>query len=143
MPFRPVQRCVPPVPCPSKPRHVAYVQHGTNALQHVFRDHFSQSAAEYDSRYAKELGNFRLERAVFSLFLSRHSRSHERRGPADAELARRARFTAFATHADMIASCPPRIPKHLLARRRRDIVGCNCIPPSTVRQTACFGGVRR
>jgi hypothetical protein len=53
---------VPPVPSPSKPTHPAYAQHGTNTLQHVFRDHFSQFAAEYDSRYASELGNFRLER---------------------------------------------------------------------------------
>ena len=28
----------------------------------MFRDHFSRFAAEYDSRYAKDLGNFRLER---------------------------------------------------------------------------------
>jgi hypothetical protein len=30
--------------------------------QRVFRDHFGRFAAEYDSHYAKELGNFRLER---------------------------------------------------------------------------------
>ena len=28
----------------------------------VFRDHFARFAADYDSRYAKDLGNFRLER---------------------------------------------------------------------------------
>jgi hypothetical protein len=28
----------------------------------VFRDHFSSFAADYDTRYAKELGNFRIER---------------------------------------------------------------------------------
>jgi hypothetical protein len=53
---------VPPVPSLSKPTHLAYVQRGTNTIQHVFRDHFSRFAAEYDSCYAKELGNFRIER---------------------------------------------------------------------------------
>ena len=28
----------------------------------MFRDHFARFAADYDSRYAKDLGNFRLER---------------------------------------------------------------------------------
>jgi hypothetical protein len=28
----------------------------------VFRDHFASFAAYYDARYAKELGNFRIER---------------------------------------------------------------------------------
>ncbi len=39
-----------------------YVQRGVNTLQQVFRDHFARFAAEYDSRYAKDLGNFRIER---------------------------------------------------------------------------------
>jgi hypothetical protein len=43
------------------PRAV-YAQRGTNTLQHVFRDHFASFAADYDVRYAKELGNFRIER---------------------------------------------------------------------------------
>jgi hypothetical protein len=38
----------------------------------VFRDYFGRFAAEYDSRYAKELGNFRIERItrVATRFLS-------------------------------------------------------------------------
>ena len=40
----------------------AYVQRGVNTLQQVIRDHFARFAAEYDSRYAKDLGNFRLVR---------------------------------------------------------------------------------
>ena len=40
----------------------SYVQRGVNTLQHVFRDHFARFAADYDSRYAKDLGDFRLER---------------------------------------------------------------------------------
>ena len=42
---------------PPKPTHLAYAQRGTNTLQHLLR-----FAADYDSRYAKELGNFRMER---------------------------------------------------------------------------------
>ncbi len=34
----------------------------TNTLQQVLRDHFARFAAVYDSRYAKDLGSFRLER---------------------------------------------------------------------------------
>ena len=41
---------------------VAHAQRGTNTLQHVFQDHFSSFAANYDARYAKELGNFRIEK---------------------------------------------------------------------------------
>ena len=44
------------------PSQASYVQRGVNTLQHVFRDHFARFAADYDSRYAKDLGNFRLER---------------------------------------------------------------------------------
>ena len=40
----------------------SHVQRGVNTLQQVFRDHFARFAAEYDSRYAKDLANFRLER---------------------------------------------------------------------------------
>jgi hypothetical protein len=36
----------------------SYLQRGVNTLQHVFRDHFARFAAGYDSRYAKDLGNF-------------------------------------------------------------------------------------
>jgi hypothetical protein len=53
---------MPPVAVAAGPVPLAYAQRGTNVLQHVFRDHFGRFAAEYDSRYAKELGNFRLER---------------------------------------------------------------------------------
>jgi len=35
---------------------------GHQHLQRVFRDHFASFAADYDARYAKELGNFRIER---------------------------------------------------------------------------------
>lgn len=34
----------------------------TNTLQYSFRDHFGGFAAHYESRYVKELGNFRIER---------------------------------------------------------------------------------
>ena len=47
---------------PSVSSRPAYAQRGTNILQHVFRDHFASFASEYDARYAKELGNFRIER---------------------------------------------------------------------------------
>jgi hypothetical protein len=39
-----------------------YAQRSTNTLQRVFRDHFNRFAGEYDQHYAKELGNFRIER---------------------------------------------------------------------------------
>jgi len=51
-----------PAPAPANPSRLAYAQRGTNTLQQVFRDNFGRFAAEYDSRYAKELGNFRMER---------------------------------------------------------------------------------
>ncbi len=60
-PDRAVPACVLPVPASSKPTHLAYAQRGTSALQHIFRDHFGRFAAEYDSRYASELGKFRIE----------------------------------------------------------------------------------
>ena len=44
------------------PSQASYVQRGVNTLQQVFRDHFARFAADYDSRYAKGLGNFRIER---------------------------------------------------------------------------------
>jgi hypothetical protein len=47
---------------PSVSPRAVYVQRGTNILQHVFRDHFASFAVDYEARYAKELGNFRLER---------------------------------------------------------------------------------
>jgi hypothetical protein len=47
---------------PSVSPRAVYAQRGTNTLQHVFRDHFASFAADYDVRYAKELGNFRIER---------------------------------------------------------------------------------
>lgn len=47
---------------PSVSPRAAYTQRGTNTLQRVFRDHFASFAADYDERYAKELGNFRIER---------------------------------------------------------------------------------
>jgi len=53
---------MPPVAVAAGPAPLAYAQRGTNTLQHLFRDHFGRFAAEYDSRYAKELGNFRMER---------------------------------------------------------------------------------
>jgi hypothetical protein len=53
---------MPLVAVAARPAPLAYGQHGTNILQHVFRDHFGPFVAEYDSRYAKEMGNFRLER---------------------------------------------------------------------------------
>ncbi len=53
---------MPPVSAAADPTPLAYVQRGTNILQHVFRDHFARFAVQYDSCYAKELGNFRLER---------------------------------------------------------------------------------
>ena len=40
----------------------SYLQRGTSILQQVLRDHFERFAANYDSRYAKDLGNFRLDR---------------------------------------------------------------------------------
>jgi hypothetical protein len=46
---------------PISPRAV-YAQRGTNILQHVFKDHFTCFAADYDARFAKELGYFRIER---------------------------------------------------------------------------------
>ncbi len=52
---------MPPLPAPSSAPRLAYLQRGTSTIQHVFRDHFGRFAAEY-SYYAKELGNFRLER---------------------------------------------------------------------------------
>jgi len=62
-----------PVPAAAKAAPLAYAQRGTNILQHVFRDHFGPFVAQYDSRYAKEMGNHRLERIsrVATLFLSR------------------------------------------------------------------------
>jgi hypothetical protein len=53
---------MPPVAVAAGPAPLAYTQRGTNVLQQVFRDHFGRFAAEYDSRYAKDLGNFWLER---------------------------------------------------------------------------------
>ena len=50
------------VPVLSSPPRRAYVQRGTSTLQQVLRDHFARFAAVYDSRYAKDLGNFRVER---------------------------------------------------------------------------------
>jgi hypothetical protein len=47
---------------PSVSPRTAYAQRGTNTLQHVLRDHLSSFAADYDARYAKKLGNFRIER---------------------------------------------------------------------------------
>ena len=47
---------------PSVSPRAAYAQRSTNTLQHIFRDHFGHFAADYDARYAKELGNFRIER---------------------------------------------------------------------------------
>jgi hypothetical protein len=44
------------------PSQAGYVQRGVNTLQQVFRDHFARFAADYVSRYAKDLGNFRIER---------------------------------------------------------------------------------
>ncbi|MBM3501624.1 MAG: transposase [Armatimonadetes bacterium] len=49
------------VAAPSSARAV-YAQRSTNTLQRVFRDHFNRFAGEYDQRYAKELGNSRIER---------------------------------------------------------------------------------
>lgn len=49
-------------PAQASPSRLAYAQRGTTTLQHVFRDHFSRFSSEYDSRYAQELGNFRIER---------------------------------------------------------------------------------
>ncbi len=40
----------------------AYAQRSTNTLQRLFRDRFPAFAQQYDERYAKELGNFRLQR---------------------------------------------------------------------------------
>jgi len=53
-------------------RFVSARLRGTNTLQHVFRDHFEHFVAEYDVRYAKDLGTFRLERIsrVATRFLS-------------------------------------------------------------------------
>ena len=45
-----------PVPAAAKAAPLAYAQRGTNILQHVFRDHFGPFVAQYDSRYAKEMG---------------------------------------------------------------------------------------
>jgi hypothetical protein len=47
---------------PSVSPRAAYAQRGITTLQHIFRDHFGHFAADYDSRYAKDLGNFRIER---------------------------------------------------------------------------------
>jgi len=44
---------------PSVSPRAAYAQRGTNTLQQVFRDHLASFTADYDARYAKELGNFR------------------------------------------------------------------------------------
>ena len=57
---------------PSILPRAAYAQRGTNTLQQVFRDHFASFTADYDARYAKELGNFRIERIsrVATRFLS-------------------------------------------------------------------------
>ena len=51
-----------PIAATTSPPLFAYAQRGTNTPQSVFRDHFGSFAAQYDSRYAKELGNFRIER---------------------------------------------------------------------------------
>jgi len=63
---------MPPIAVAAGPAPLAYAQRGTNILQHVFRDHFARFAADYEPRYAKELGNFRLERIsrVATRFLS-------------------------------------------------------------------------
>lgn len=57
---------------PSVSPRADYAQRGTNTLQQIFRDHFGHFAADYDARYAKELGNFRIERItrVATRFLS-------------------------------------------------------------------------
>lgn len=47
---------------PSVSLRADYARRGTNTLQHIFRDHFGHFAADYNARYAKELGNFRIER---------------------------------------------------------------------------------
>lgn len=47
---------------PSVSPRALYAQRGTNILQQIFRDHFAGFAADYDARYAKELGTFRIER---------------------------------------------------------------------------------
>jgi hypothetical protein len=47
---------------PSVSPRAASTQRGTNTLQRVFRHHFASFAAQYDARYAKELGNLRIER---------------------------------------------------------------------------------
>ena len=56
------------VATPSVSPRAAYAQRGTNTLQDVFRDHFASFAAEYDSRYSKDLGSFRIERITEPLF---------------------------------------------------------------------------
>jgi hypothetical protein len=60
------QHDFPSYPAPAAvaagPASLACAPRGTNILQHVVRGHFGRFAAEYDSRYAKELGNLRLER---------------------------------------------------------------------------------
>jgi hypothetical protein len=53
---------MPPVAVAAGPAPLACAPRRTNVLQHLFRDYFGRFAAEYDSRYAKELDNFRLER---------------------------------------------------------------------------------
>ncbi len=50
------------VVAPTHPARAAYAQRSTTTLQRVFRDHFNSFAQQYESRYAKELGNFRIER---------------------------------------------------------------------------------
>jgi hypothetical protein len=50
----------------------AYAQRSTNTLQRLFRDQFPAFAGQYDSRYAKELGSFRIQRisSVATRFLA-------------------------------------------------------------------------
>jgi len=47
---------------PSVSPRAAYAPRGTHTLQRAFQDHFDSFAADYEARYAKEFGNFRLER---------------------------------------------------------------------------------
>ena len=71
--FPAVSGCMPPIPATAGPAPPAYAQRGTNTPQHAFRDHFGRFRAEHDSRSARELGNFRIERIsrVATRFLDR------------------------------------------------------------------------
>ena len=39
-----------------------YIPRGQNVLQKIFKDHFEEFKTQYDEKYAKTYGNYRIER---------------------------------------------------------------------------------